>query len=381
MEKSRLSQNSPNNTPFVCSTPTNTMEDVSYDANDVGLPSKRARKPGPYLMSPYGPLPTSTPVAKVDKKNKRNLVIPFEKFSLTSINEGEQQSTIVIEDDQEPYLKKGKEEEVLPRPHNLRPWNEDFVRVYGTYPHPVVDYDFTKWLHSKSSDLATVSIRTKLNVKKPFWYSLICIECPEEFRKPDDKVKEGWLEDTHIRLWVDYLNSIRPLDSDWCAVDPMFCTFVMNDDLQIPTCYSKGHVYPGNWKDVRRVFIPACSGSHWVLLEFDIELGILKYYDSLILFDNPTRGRLGDFWKDLEDKLILKLPHFLEISGVFDRPGLNKKSYTISVRNNSLCETPQQNSEFGDCGVFVCMFMYRLAFKRSVQTSFDTVQLLQFDFS
>ncbi|XP_071691474.1 uncharacterized protein [Rutidosis leptorrhynchoides] len=360
-------------TPFVSSTPTNTLEDISYDANDVVLPGKRVRKAGPYLMSPYGPLQSSTPVAKVDKKKKRT-VVSLEKLTLPSINEGAQQSTIDIEDDPEPYSKKGKEEEVLPTPRNLRPWNEDFVRKYGSQTHPVADYEFLCWLMSEASVSVSVCIRTKQIVNKKFWYTLLCRQCPLPYRQPNENIDEGWLEDAHIRLWVDYLNTIRPPDADWCAIDPLFCTCI-EKGFDLATYYSDGHVFPGKWKDVRRVFIPACSDKHWVLLVFDIELGIFTYYDSLILVDDPGRGRFGTLWTGLEAKIRTSLPDFLEVSGVFDRLGLNKGSYTISFRSHPQKETAQQRSMFGDCGVFVCMFMYRLAFNMPVNTSLDTVEV------
>ena len=52
------------------------------------------------------------------------------------------------------------------------------------------------------------------------------------------------------------------------------------------------------------------------------------------------------------------LPLILQETGVFDKKRIDPENYKISFRLAQ--NVPKQGGVFGDCGVFVCMFLYRL---------------------
>lgn len=136
--------------------------------------------------------------------------------------------------------------------------------------------DFEEWFRSDKSAISHVSVRSKLTLRKKFWCILLCRRLPEAL--PED-TGLGWLEDTvssiiivntryhffvltivgvkkqHIQLWIDYLNTYRSPYADWCAVDPFFMELLMMKDKQVSTSYAAGELFPGNWKNVRRVSV------------------------------------------------------------------------------------------------------------------------------
>lgn len=54
----------------------------------------------------------------------------------------------------------------------------------------------------------------------------------------------------------------------------------------------------------------------------------------------------------------IKLPEILEQTDVFGSKGINPLEYSIKFKNEH--NIPKQGGIFGDCGVFVCFFLYRL---------------------
>ncbi|GKB55551.1 phospholipase-like protein, partial [Tanacetum coccineum] len=55
-----------------------------------------------------------------------------------------------------------------------------------------------------------------------------------------------------------------------------------------------------------------------------------------------------------------KIPVVLKETGVFEKKNIDPTKYKISFRQADL--VPKQGEVFGDCGVFLCMFLYRLAY-------------------
>ncbi|GJU05467.1 phospholipase-like protein [Tanacetum coccineum] len=54
-----------------------------------------------------------------------------------------------------------------------------------------------------------------------------------------------------------------------------------------------------------------------------------------------------------------RLPVILEGAKVFDKKGIHPSDYTISFKLAD--NVPKQGGIYGDCGVWVCIFLYRLA--------------------
>nr|GEV44001.1 phospholipase-like protein [Tanacetum cinerariifolium] len=58
--------------------------------------------------------------------------------------------------------------------------------------------------------------------------------------------------------------------------------------------------------------------------------------------------------------LETKLPILLHRIAVFASKGIDPNIYSIKFSKEQ--NVPQQGGLFGDCGVFVCLFLYRLAY-------------------
>ncbi|GJX16758.1 phospholipase-like protein [Tanacetum coccineum] len=154
---------------------------------------------------------------------------------------------------------------------------------------------------------------TKIVVGRHFWDSLI--------RLDDERL--GWLVDDHIELWVWYMWHFRQSFDDWSMVSCYFLTLLLQDSM--PLFYATDEIYPLAWRDVEQVFIPINEPKrHWSLAQFHIQSGNVTFYDSQKTYD----------------------PEF--------RP-------CYSIKFTNVQNVPKQGGVFGDCGVFVCLFLYRLA--------------------
>ncbi|GJT10221.1 ribonuclease H-like domain, reverse transcriptase, RNA-dependent DNA polymerase [Tanacetum coccineum] len=80
-------------------------------------------------------------------------------------------------------------------------------------------------------------------------------------------------------------------------------------------------------------------------------------------FGARNRGRgWFEVWREgveMRSCLETKLPVLLHRTGVFASKGIDPNSYSIKFSQEQ--NVPQQGGLFGDCGVFVCLFLYRLA--------------------
>ncbi|GJZ37255.1 hypothetical protein Tco_0583446 [Tanacetum coccineum] len=77
-------------------------------------------------------------------------------------------------------------------------------------------------------------------VGRIFWLMLACL----------DKAKEGWLQDSHLDLWVDLMWYFIEPDADWAMVSPHFLPCIIGGSM--PDYYSKGVRYPVSWQDVEK---------------------------------------------------------------------------------------------------------------------------------
>ncbi|GJZ59174.1 hypothetical protein Tco_0614990 [Tanacetum coccineum] len=92
------------------------------------------------------------------------------------------------------------------------------------------------------------------------------------------------------------------------------------------------------------------------------------YFLTLLLQDSMPLFYATDeiyplAWRDVEQYVKMgscleyKLPVVLQQTGVFASKGIDPTSYSIKFTNAQ--NVPKQGGVFGDCGMFVCLFLYR----------------------
>ncbi|PWA37144.1 ulp1 protease family, C-terminal catalytic domain-containing protein [Artemisia annua] len=94
---------------------------------------------------------------------------------------------------------------------------------------------------------------------------------------------------------------------------------------------------------------------HWCLAELDIPTGVVTFYDSLGWAKESKRP----WWKDMRSRLPSQLLCYLNEVGVLDDKDIPIDGYEITL---DYADVPSQHRSFGDCGIWVCIFMYRLCF-------------------
>ncbi|PWA63298.1 phospholipase-like protein [Artemisia annua] len=199
--------------------------------------------------------------------------------------------------------------------------------------------------------------RCDIHVDRRFWLALAGL----------DTFKKGWLTDNlayfilnaqHLDLWVDLLWRFRPNEADWAVVSPHFSQAILAGVF--PTYYSNGVRYPVPWKDVERVH------KHWILAELHIATGVVTFYDSLGLVKSSRRS----CWRAMKKDLPLRLISYLNECGVLKSKGICIDTYDISY---DFARVPVQGGLFGDCGVWVCICLYRLCRNEQLEVK-DPVQ-------
>ncbi|GJW26012.1 phospholipase-like protein [Tanacetum coccineum] len=174
-----------------------------------------------------------------------------------------------------------------------------------------------------------------VSVDRRFWETLVCL----------DPRKKGWIMDEHVELWENYMWHVRPQDADWAMVGGYFVQLLLQDT--IPLWYVDGSRYKVAWSDVDQVFMLINeTNQHWCLAQFDIRTGVVTFYDNGITYDPEWRE-----W--------LKLPEVLMQGEFFDQKGIDHTTYNITFAN--AVNVPRQAEVFGDCGIWVSIFLYRLA--------------------
>ena len=104
------------------------------------------------------------------------------------------------------------------------------------------------------------------------------------------------------------------------------------------------------------MFIPINEPfTHWSLAVFYIQTGDVLFYDSGETYDVEYR----EWYLTMRRCLREKLPLILKETGVFEKKGIDPDRYRISFRH--VTHIPKQGGVFGDCGIFLCMFLYRCA--------------------
>ncbi|GJR85107.1 phospholipase-like protein [Tanacetum coccineum] len=104
------------------------------------------------------------------------------------------------------------------------------------------------------------------------------------------------------------------------------------------------------------VFIPINEPKrHWYLVQFHIQSGNVTFYDS----QKTNDVEYHPWYVKMRSCLKSKLPVLLHRTGVLSK-GIDPTSY--SIKFSQAQNVPKQGGVFGDCGVFVCLFLYRLAY-------------------
>ncbi|GJS03836.1 phospholipase-like protein [Tanacetum coccineum] len=162
------------------------------------------------------------------------------------------------------------------------------------------------------------------------------------------------------RGWLSTSVSIRSKEpnADWAMASPYLCDMLSR--FQYPLYYADGVKYGVPWfaNNVQKVYFPINEkDSHWVLGELHISSGLITIYDSLGCPPNGIETRL--FWLDLREKLQFQIPLFLDNAEVFEKKNIVKDDYSISFQYAD--GVPIQGGLYGDCGLWVCIFLYRLS--------------------
>lgn len=135
----------------------------------------------------------------------------------------------------------------------------------------------------------------------------------------------------------------------WADVDRVFISNINN--IYYVNFVQHIFIY---WYSLQ-VFIPINEPKkHWSVAQFHIHSGIVIFYDSVYVCEEEGR----DWYLKMRNCLEVHLPLILQETGVFDKKRIDPENYKIGFRLAQ--NVPKQGGVFVDCGVFVCMFLYRL---------------------
>ncbi|GKA31149.1 hypothetical protein Tco_0717454 [Tanacetum coccineum] len=88
---------------------------------------------------------------------------------------------------------------------------------------------------------------------------------------------------------------------------------------------------------------------------FHICSGVVTFYYS----ERTEGGEYRKWYLQMRDYLEEKIHVVLKWTGVFEKKNIDPPKYKISFKVAD--GVPKQGGVFGDYGVFLCMFLYRLA--------------------
>ncbi|GJX77168.1 ulp1 protease family, C-terminal catalytic domain-containing protein [Tanacetum coccineum] len=170
--------------------------------------------------------------------------------------------------------------------------------------------------------------------------------------------KRGWLLDDHLDIWIEYLWQFRQADDEWAMASPYLSDMLLR--LEFPDYCADGVKYSVSWlsNSVERVYFPINEkDSHWCLTELHIRLGVVTFYDSL---GGPSDGiETHLFWLEMRQAFEFHIPLYMDDADVFDKKNIDKDNYSISFRY--VDGVLIQGGLYDDCGIRVCIFLYRLS--------------------
>ncbi|GKA48260.1 phospholipase-like protein [Tanacetum coccineum] len=323
---------------------------------DVIRRKKRQRKPGPTQITPFTQLKR-----KRRKKRKIGVISPAVigdcgEISLTDVTEQQPDTT------KPPLVKRrsnringafkqaviGDDCEKIP----LTAWTE--IRPAGApKSKPVVPMEIVEFLRSDGNQKFSFPwVEKNFEVDKQFWSRLLGLH-PH---------RNCWLMDWHLDLWIRYMWRTRLDSANWAMCSAIFCPHILGKEL--PSSYNvTDTLFPKGWWDVEKVYFPLNERNiHWSLAELHISSGIITFYDSLGPGKEPEER---DWWVNLRKFLSLKIPALMTLHGVFRKKDIDPKHYTITFSQAQ--NAPRQGLNYGDCGVWVCILLYRLSCNISLE--------------
>ncbi|PWA53599.1 ulp1 protease family, C-terminal catalytic domain-containing protein [Artemisia annua] len=294
--------------------------------------NKRKRKTGKYNNSPYTNLPDTTPRAiRRSLRNKYQKISPTKPlvFDQNLVDQNLELPPF------EPFI------ENLERGPKAK---RNVVNV----PEPIQNFVDTKMEITFTFPWGGED--TFADVR--FWKCLLGM----------DDCSSGWLRDEHIDVWVDLMWTFRPPDADWAMAGAFFCPCVMDNMLR--PYWANGRKYPLPWTDVEKVLFPINEpGVHWATGELDIRTGVVTVFDSL-----PKFTRTRDWWNiTMPDRFGRNLTRYLKDEGVLEAKGIEADGYGLTWKCGK--DVPNQGCKYGDCGIWVCINLYRLAHKMPLKVN------------
>ncbi|GJY59424.1 ulp1 protease family, C-terminal catalytic domain-containing protein [Tanacetum coccineum] len=179
------------------------------------------------------------------------------------------------------------------------------------------------------------------------------------FDDDDSDFKVLSLEEWHLEAWFELMWRFRLKDVNWAIASSYLCGFVMRGD--IPGWVCNEVTYPVMWADVEQVFFSINEANkHYCLGVLHIRTGVITLYDSLFSEAVETRK----WWIKMRKAFKKYIPPYLQEWGILDAKGIPLESYNITFVIGK--DVPIQGDAYGDCGVWVCIFLYRLIHKMAV---------------
>lgn len=105
------------------------------------------------------------------------------------------------------------------------------------------------------------------------------------------------------------------------------------------------------------------STVHWCLGELHIRSSVVTIYDIL---EGPAEDGCK-WWADWKATFISQIPAYLQDSEVMKKKNIDPATYSITFRNAE--NIPLQGPFYRDCGIWVCIFLYRLSHNLSFEVS------------
>ncbi|GJV08269.1 phospholipase-like protein [Tanacetum coccineum] len=215
----------------------------------------------------------------------------------------------------------------------------------------------------------STTLKKKRNKKEPIRQSQIALKEIPLVEFHEDLSRAPYSRRTKVKLpeCLDMVYALgvvvgfqtEPKDANWAIASSYFCGFVMRGD--IPEWVCNGVTYPVMWADVEQVFFSINEpNKHYCLGVLHIRTGVITLYDSLFSEGVETRK----WWIKMRKAFKKYIPPYLQEWGILDAKGIPLESYNITFVVGK--DVPIQGDAYGDCGVWVCIFLYRLIHKMAV---------------
>lgn len=111
------------------------------------------------------------------------------------------------------------------------------------------------------------------------------------------------------------------------------------------------------------------TDKHWCLGELAIKTGVITMYDSLFTYDDdePPEEYIEKrpWWSNFRSVFTHQLPMYLVESEVMQLKNIDPNNYGVTFQYAR--DVPIQGGRYGDCGIWVCIFLYRLSHNLSLK--------------